>query len=278
MPEENVEATEEVAEVTGTTDQHGSAVPEGFSEAFNEVMSDSTDEVSEDTDDTVVDESVEAEFEEEVTDGEIAEVETTESEDVSEEIEEEVVQEPVKAVEPIEEVVEYEEIDFELDEDLVDPTVKAAFEKLKDQVNKQQKSIDESKSRLKIEQEKVFENRIDSCFDKYVDDLPNLGETSKLSEKNGLYRRRIFQHAQVTAQMDNISIEDAIKDAVQMHKNRGGEQATKKKLITSLNKQKKKFTNPPTRKNKSIDSRKFATEQDRARAIMDKAYVDAGIN
>ena len=272
MPDENVveeTVVEETVDQSEAVDQHGAVVPDNFSTAYDEVMSESSEEVSEDVDEDV-EESAEAE-EEELTD----EVEDTESEEVSEEIEDVVEQE----VEPVQEVAEArDEIEFELDEDLVDPTVKAALDKLKAGFNEQQKSIDQDRANLKIEQEKVFENRIDSCFDQHAGDLPTLGNTSKLSKENGSYRRRLFQHAQVTAQMDGISIEEAIKDTVQMYKNRGSEKNTEKKLITKLNKQKAKFSNPPTRKNKSIDSRKFASESDRQRAVMDKAYADAGIN
>lgn len=273
MPEENVvetvEAVTETVDQSEAVDQHGAVVPDNFSTAYDEVMSESSEEVSEDVDEDV-EESAEAEEGEEAEVTE--EVEDTESEEVSEETEEVVEQEEEPVVEA------REEIEFELDEDLVDPSVKAALDKLKEGYNQQQKAIDEDRAKLKLEQEKVFENRIDSCFDKYNEDLPTLGSTSKLSKDNGLYRRRLFQHAQITAQMDGISIEEAIKDTVQMYKNKGSEKTTEKKLITKLNKQKTKFSNPPTRKNKSIDSRKFATENDRARAVMDKAYADAGIN
>lgn len=271
------EAGQEVIEDL-TQDQHGSGVSDEFSDAFDKVTAEVEESVSEDIDDEA-EESAEAEIEE-VDDSTEQESEET-SEEVEGEAEEVAEPETEQVVEPVEQPVEEvvsEAIDFELDEDLVDPSVKKALDVLKDKLNEQQKAIDDDRSRLKAEQEKVFENRIDSCFDKYNNDLPDIGSTSKLSEKNGLYRRRLFQHAQVTAQMDGISIEEAIKDTVQMYKNKDGEKATEKKIITKLNKQKSKFSNPPTRKNKTIDSRKFANPEQRKRAVMDKAFADAGIN
>ena len=131
---------------------------------------------------------------------------------------------------------------------------------------------------MRLEREKVFETRIDSCFDSYAEDLPRLGSVpNKLTKDNGKFRREVFAHAKVDVEMKGMSWEDAIKQTVNMFKNADGENTTAKKLITKLNKQKGKFTNPPTRKKTSLSSRKFASEAERIRATMGEAYKKAGI-
>ena len=262
-------------------DQHGSAVPEGFSEAFDSVMTESTDDVSEEIVDTVDEDTTEVETDEEIVEEveetEEAEVEeTAEAEETEAEVEEPALVDP-PAKQPETKAEEVEEIKFELDEDLVDPSVKTALDKIAGELNEQKKSIAQREEALRLEREQAYENRIDSCFDKFDSDLPALGNTASLDEDNGKYRRRLFQIAQVTANLDGVSIEEAIQDTVQMFKNRGNEQKAEKALIGKLNKQKKKFTNSPTRKKKSIADRKFKSEAEKERAIMDKAYVDAGI-
>lgn len=277
MPDDVIE------EIEAPTDQHGSATPDGFADAMDEALAKSADDTAEVVDEADELDTAEADDTEEVDDTEIDDVDEVDDtiEVVETEVDEVVEPEkPAAAEEPAKEtdsVVSTDEIKFDLDPGLVDPAVKEALEKVADRLNTQQKTIDEDRAKLKAEQEKVFENRIDSCFDKFVEDLPDLGNTSKLSKDNGLYRRRLFQHAQVTAKMDGISIEDAIKDTVAMYKNRDGETKAEKKLITKLNKHKTKFTNKPTRKKKNIADRKFKTETEKVNAIMDKAYVDAGI-
>ena len=261
-------------------DQHGSALPDGFSEAFDNVMTESEEVVSEEIDETPDEDTTEVETDEEI----VEEVEETEEAEVdepaeAEETEVEAEEEPEKepAKQPEAKAEEVEDITFELDDELVDPSVKAALDKVAGELNEQKKSIAKREEALRLEREQAYENRIDSCFDKFNSDLPALGSTASLTKDNGLYRRRLFQMAQVTANLDGISMEEAIQDTVQMFKNRGGEQKAEKALIGKLNKQKKKFTNSPTRKKKSIADRKFKTEAEKARAVMDKAYVDAGI-
>jgi hypothetical protein len=264
-------------------DQHGSAVPEGFSEAYDSVMTESADDTVEADVETVDEDTTEVETDEEIVEEveetEEAEVEeTAEAEETEVEAEEpEPKKEPAEAKQPEVKAEEVEEINFELDEDLVDPSVKTALDKIAGELNEQKKSIAKREEALRLEREQAFENRIDSCFDKFNGDLPALGSTKSLTEDNGKYRRRLFQMAQVTANLDGVSMEEAIQDTVQMFKNRDGETKAEKALISKLNKQKKTFTNSPTRKKKSIADRKFKSEAEKARAVMDKAYVDAGI-
>ena len=271
MSEENevVEATDD----RPVYDQNGPATSQAFDEAFDNLTAEP--EASEEVVEEEVEETAEAEI-----DGDAVDTETEETTEV-EEVEVEQEEEPalVKAEQPEQkEEVEVDEIELDLDEVTTEPGVKSALEKIAEELNAQKKSIAQREKKLDLEREQAFENRIDSCFDNFTDDLSSLGNSSKLSEENGLYRRRLFQHAQVEAQMSGISIEEAIKSTVSMFKNKDGEQVTEKKLITKLNKQKSKFTNTPTRKNKSIKDRKFANESERKRAVMDKAFADAGIS
>lgn len=280
--EEKTEVTEEII------DQHGATTPEGFAEAMDEALKESD---VEDTSEEEAEADEEIASEEADTDDEIIEEEAEESEDEavdgSEELEEEGNEEeaePEKKAKPeparkTDDVVseEREEIKFDLDPDIVDPQVKKALDKAAEVLNEQQKSIDIEKASLKAEREKAYETRVDSCFDSYEKDLPRLGGSSKLTEDNGKYRRRIFQHAHITAQMDGVSIEEAIKHTVRMFKNQDGEKTAKKAIITNLQKQKKNFTNPPTRKKSSPKNRKFKNETEKANFVMDEAYKKAGI-
>lgn len=232
-----------------------------------------------------------------LSEDEAPEVENTSSDEekeVSEETKEqeppakEVAEEPKKPVEakaeekaqPIIPVKEepVEEFKIELDSELVDPQVKAAIDKLAEGLNKQQKVIAQEKAILKAEREKVFEERIDKCFDGFVNDLPDLGNSSALNEKNGSYRRELFEHAEVMVRRHNLSWEDAIKETVQLFKGKDGEKAAEKKLISKLNDQKKRTLSTPTRRQDNINKRKFATEAERVRATMDEAYKKAGID
>ncbi len=272
---EKMEKTEETTEVTETTtDQHGSAIPEGFGDAVDKALEteeteevedeEITEEVSEDTDNT--------------------EVETEVEEKTSEEVEKPVEKEATKAQETEkseerlkEKPQEIEDIKFDLDAEIVDPQIKAAIDSIAVTLTEQRKEIAVEKESLRLEREKVFENRIDKCFDSFSEDLTDLGSSSSLTEQNGKYRREIFQHAHVASQIHGISIEEAIKNTVQMFKNKDGEKTTEKRLITKLNKQKKTFTNTPTRKKSSPQTRKFKNETDKANFIMDEAYKEAGI-
>jgi hypothetical protein len=273
MADEITEVTEEKTDDRPVYDQLGPATSKEFDEAFEKLTAEP--EASEE----VIEEEVEETAEAEISDDVVEDTETEEATEVEEvEVEQEEEPAPVKAEQPAqEEEVEVDELKLDLDEVTTDPDVRAALEKITAKLNDQEKSIVKREMALKIEREKAYENRIDSCFDNFAGDLPSLGNTSKLSEDNGMYRRRLFQHAQVEAQISGIPIEEAIKETVSMFKNKDGEKVTEKKLITKLQKQKSKFTNAPTRKNKSIKDRKFATEGERQRAVMNKAFADAGI-
>jgi len=263
-----------------TVDQFGSALPEGFADQMDEALKEKseTTEVPEET--TVEEEEVtieETDVSEETT--KVSDAEKEEKEETTEAGAEvtkktsEEVEKPVVVEKP-----QVEEIKFDLDPELVDPQVKGAIDSIADTLNKQQKAIAEEREFLRLEREKVYENRIDKCFDSFATDLPDVGNSSSLTEQNGKYRRELFQHAHVTAQVHGVTIEEAIKDTVQMFKNRDGEKAAEKRLVTKLQKQKSKFTNPPTRKKTDVSKRKFANKTERANAIMTEAYKEAGID
>lgn len=272
---DKIETETEVVE--STADQHGSAIPEGFGDAVDkaikvddvteEQVSEETEEVAEETEE--VSEETTDTADEEVTEAEKpTEVEQETSEEVSQ-----VVERPQKDVV----TEEIKEIKFDLDPELVDPQVKAAIDSMAATLTEQQKAIAEERESLRVEREKAFENRVDKCFDRYSGDLDSIGNSTSLTEQNGKYRRELFQHAHVTAQIHGISIEDAIEKTVTMFKNMDGEQVTEKRLITKLNKQKSDFTNPPTRKKSSPMTRKFKTETEKVNYVMDEAYKAAGI-
>ncbi len=267
-------------------DQHGSAMPDGFAEQMDKALEtkSETDDVSEETTDIEdTDVSEETDIDEEIVEEDIEEVVESEDDitDASEEAKEKEkkVETKVETERKTDDVVskEREEFKVDLDPELVDPQVKTAIDSMVKIINDQQKTIDKEKEGLQAEREKVFETRVDSCFDSYEKDLPRLGGSSKLTEDNGKYRRRVFAYANVARQLDGISIEDAIKDTVQMFKNKEGEKKIEKRLITKLQGQKKKFTNPPTRKKSSPMERKFKSETEKANFIMDEAYKKAGI-
>ena len=190
-------------------DQGEQVVSDELSSKMDEILNVDSDEVSEDATDETVEENIDNETVE-------SEDETVDASEEAEETEEEV--EPEAKVKPkpqrkTDDVVskEIEEIKFDLDPDLIDPQVIAALNKTAESLNSQQKIINEEKESLRLEREKVFETRIDSCFDSYEKDLPRLGSVSKkLTEDNGIFRREVFSHAQITAQMHRIPIEDAI--------------------------------------------------------------------
>lgn len=282
MAEQIEEQVEEIAEVTETTDQHGSAVPEGFAEQMEEALKtpDTEEEVSEEIADEVEEEvSEETDTDDVVDDDDVEEQETEEAEAEAVETSEEVKVEEQVAEQPVvEKPQEVEEIKFDLDPDLVDPSVKAAIDSMAEKLNTQQKSIDEQTQKLQAEREKIFENRIDSCFDRFSNDLPNIGNSSKLNKQNGSYRRELFEHAEVMVRRNGMSYEDAIKKTVTMFKNMDGEKKTEKRLITKLQSQKKTFTNPPTRKKSSPGKRKFKNETEMINHEMTKAYKEANIS
>ena len=154
----------------------------------------STDETEEDGDDTVSTETDD----------------TTDDTDDSEPVEKAPAKAEQSSKEEEPEDSDYKDIEIELDEELVDPQISKAIKTIAGTLNEERKKIAADRKTLRLEREKAFENRIDSVFDKYSEDLPELGTTSSITKESGNYRREIFLHAKLTADMKGISIEDAI--------------------------------------------------------------------
>jgi len=271
-----------MADVIETTDSsRGPVVPEELGAEMDEILSREEPETSEDVSEPQVEE-----VSEETTDDEVV-VDDTESVVVEAEAKpepvvasKEVVAEPKSGdVASTVEEIKLDDIP-ELDVDLTDPSVIAVVKALKQNqailtktITDQRKIINADQEATRAEREKAFENRIDSHFDTLADTLPTIGTTAALTEQNAKFRREIFRHAHVTAELHGISIEDAIKDTVQMFSTR--DNTAEKRLITKLNKQPK--TNTPTRKKSSDGGRKYKSEMDMKKAVIKDAFVAAKI-
>lgn len=172
----------------------------------------------------------------------------------------------------------FKEIKVNLDPDLVGADVKSAIDSIVAQINQQGKTLESETQKLQVERDNAFQSRIDSHFDKFSKQVPDLGYSSTLTENQYKSRIKLFRHAMVTSEIDNVPIEKAIEIEVNKHRNQDSEQVASQKLIDKLNRQKKHFTNPPTRRNSSdLKDRKFATEEERKMAVMTEGYKQAGI-
>ncbi len=187
--------------------------------------------------------------------------------------------------------VKFDEFKFDLDPDIVGEEVKGAIDKVVARLNEQQKGLSEEKSRLKSDRDAAFNVRIESCFDGHTKELMveakesgdkapslDLGNSSKLNRQQKGIRHEIYAHAYVTSQIKRVPIEKAIEIEIDRYRNSGGDKAAEQRLLNKLDKQKKRFTHPPTRKNKASSAdRKFTTEEERIRFVMDEAHKKAGI-
>jgi hypothetical protein len=104
-----------------------------------------------------------------------------------------------------------------------------------------------------------------------------LGNSSKLTENQYNQRLRVFRHALVTSEIDNVPIEKAIEIEVNKIKNQDSEKVAGQKILDKLEHQKKHFVNKPTRRHSDLSSMKFGSEQERKEAIMAEAYKAANI-
>jgi len=176
------------------------------------------------------------------------------------------------------------DINLNLDADVVGQEVKEALEKTAKELSEQKQKLHELETGLKIEKERLlaeqnqaFTTKINLHFDKFANEMPSLGETSKLTEQQALARKRIFAHAKMECDIRNIPIERALDETIRMFKGVGSEQKAKQELITDINKQKNRMLNTPTRKQTSATSRTFATEEEKIRAEMEDVYNQIGI-
>jgi hypothetical protein len=250
-------------------------MPDETSNAMDSILAEepNTEEVSEETTDV----SLEGELETSADEAIVSEETETETADSAEQ--EPLVEEPVATVKPIhiEPVEAPEDIKFNIDPDLVDNEVKTAIDTMANILSEQRRELSVERERLRVERNNAFSSKIDNCFDKHAESLPNLGKTADLKRDNAVYREELYAHAKIISERRNISIDSAIEETVSMFKNKDGEKVAAQKLITNLNKQKGKFTNPPTRKHTDAGSRKYTSESERARAVIDEAYKVAGI-
>lgn len=139
------------------------------------------------------------------------------------------------------------------------------------------KILTEEQQKLQSERNEAFNVRVDDCFDRFSKSIPDLGKAEKLNKRQYMLRAELFEHAGVTARMRKVPLEKAIEIEVNKYKNQGGEKTAGQKLLNKLDKQKKRFTNPPTRRHSDVKSRKFATEEEKKETIMTEAYKEAGI-
>jgi hypothetical protein len=171
----------------------------------------------------------------------------------------------------------FKEIKVNLDPDLVGADVKSAIDSIVSRINEQGKSLESETQRLQQERESSFQQKIDGHFDRFSKQIPQLGNSSNMSEGQYKTRLELFRHAMVTSEIRGIPIEKAIETEINKFKNQDGEKVAAQRLVDKLNGQKKHFTNPPTRRHSDISTRKFETENERKEAIMDEAYKKAGI-
>ncbi|MCJ7828715.1 MAG: hypothetical protein MUP81_03120 [Dehalococcoidia bacterium] len=172
---------------------------------------------------------------------------------------------------------EFEELKFTLDPAIVGQEVVDAFGQVAGRLNEYGKGLTEEQGRLQSERKAAFTVRVDNCFDRFTKDYPDLGNAVSLDKKQFKLRQEIFVHAQIDADMKKIPLEKAIESQVRRYKNQEGEKVAGQKLLDSLAKQKKRFTNAPTRRHSDVGTRKFKDENEEKEALMSEAYKEAGI-
>ncbi len=171
----------------------------------------------------------------------------------------------------------FEELKVDIDPDMAGIDVKNAIDSTIAKVNELGKRLEQETLKLQQERENIYQHKIDSEFDKYAKDVPDIGKSNSITEKQYKTRIELFRHAGITAAMRNIPIEKAIEVEINKYKNQDGEKVAQQKLLDKLAKQKKHFTQPPTRRHSDLASRKFDSEEERKEAIMAEAYKKAGI-
>jgi hypothetical protein len=171
----------------------------------------------------------------------------------------------------------FKEIKVKLDPDIVGADVKVAIDSIVARINEQGKSLESETQRLQQERESSFQSKIDGVFDRFSKQLPDIGNSSNMTERQYKTRIELFRHAGITSEVRGISLEKAIEIEVNKYKNQDGERVAAQKLIDKLKGQKKHFTNTPTRRHSDLSSRKFESEEERKLAVMTEAYKEAGI-
>jgi hypothetical protein len=177
------------------------------------------------------------------------------------------------------EKIDADELKFNLDADIVGEDVKNAIDKMATMINQQRKGLSEEQQKLQTERDTVFNERIDNIFDGHSKGYPALGNTSKakLSRASQELRADVYAVASALSLRKGIPVERTMSRAINLFKNQGGKKQATKEIIDKLDKQEKRFTNPPTRR-KSADTRpKFEDGYEEAEYRMAKAEQEAGL-
>jgi hypothetical protein len=195
-------------------------------------------------------------------------------------LDEEVPQKPEQKPEQKQEVqAALEELKFELDPDIVGPDVKNAIDQIASVLNEQRKGLSEEQKKLQSDRAAAFDMRIDDCFDRYSKELPNLGQSGNLSNRNKRFRTEMFAYADVTSRLRGVPIERAIAIEIEKFKNQGGKKAATQELIDKLNQQEKRMINRPTRRqSQQKGQKKYADAYEEADEKMALAEQEAGLS
>jgi hypothetical protein len=225
-------------------------------------------------------------------------------------------EEPIKPVEKeipepeAEELAaEFEEFKLELDPDIVGQANAKAFEALASRLNlqgktlaEQRKGLEEQRKKLQAERTAAFNQRIDSCFDRYSKEIfkeakkaglktpkVDLGRSNFFEGKAWKQltrqersqiklRQRLFAHAKTEVELTGVPIEKAIELEIQKELSRGGKKAAAQELIDKLNTEGKRAISRPTRRiSQQQGERKFASDYEEAEYRMTKAEQEAGL-
>jgi len=162
-------------------------------------------------------------------------------------------------------------IDFG-DDDEFSPTAKKVVQSLVDKVNQLNNTIkkhDKGFGDIQRQQQIEGTRRIDTYFDTAAKDVPVLGNQSSLTREQieaRKYAYRVARGAQMT--MEGLSDEDALAIGVNALKGQLTEQQVRTKVVSDLNRQKKRFTSRPRGRREA--GKKGQSVEERALAAIDK--------
>jgi hypothetical protein len=134
--------------------------------------------------------------------------------------------------------------------------------------------VQSHQQRLALEVATAYNTRIESAFDSFAKDIPDLGMGGKLTKEQTELRLDLHEHAQLTAARKGIPIERAIEIEAQKHKNMGGEKVAAQKVLDKLKQQEKQLMNRPTRRT-AEPARQFADDAERGVHALQEAQEKA---
>ena len=132
------------------------------------------------------------------------------------------------------------------DEDEMGPRAMKLIKTLADQVNKLGGQVNEQNNSLNSVQQQTENERIrqiDSYFDKLSDEIPDLGKTGSLTERQK--QSRVFAFKTARNAMESFGIrddEEALAMGAKALKGQKSDAQVKRRLIEDLDKNKKRFT------------------------------------